>query len=443
MFHKQPLTSYYGQIQTLLFVIFHYAKAFYTAENKFAKLPNTLIHLINSLRRGLAIRRLHTLNVLVLLCNIASPAKGILRLAQLDGLELGKELQASSTGILLLIGNKRNRLRLGVRLDLGTRRQAGRLAARNGANGHKSRSRAGGHDLCELGELSVLDGALLDLPAPAAANLLHAVASDTVNDAVGVGHDESDVVFALGNHTDEATGAELVNLLVARAVQMQSDAVSLGTGLVAPAKNGRIVAADLGIAGSLGGGAVKVVQDKSLDGVRAVVDTSRHDKDAEGILFGGGQAQLRAGAVELWANIQRSTRLVRRDKAAVESDGGAASLDKHVDGDMGHGGNVGRVLQAHGVLVGAENGEAAVLAGHAEGLEALVGLLAVVEGGRHAMEAHIGVGDELERRPLASGLGVGRFDVSVDCAEKPSALVAFVFRHFPPPSISRTHLRGP
>jgi hypothetical protein len=42
-------------------------------------------------------------------------------------------------------------------------------------------------------------------------------------------------------------------------------------------------------------------------------------------------------------------------------------------------------------------------------------LLAVVEGGCHAVQAEVGVGDEGGRSPLASFDGVVGFDMAVDC----------------------------
>jgi len=75
------------------------------------------------------------------------------------------------------------------------------------------------------------------------------------------------------------------------------------------------------------------------------------------------------------------------------------------------------VLKAHGITVGAEEGDATRFARHAEGLEAFQGLLAVVEGWRHAVNAHVRVGDELKGRPFASGLGVYGFDMAVNCKE--------------------------
>ena len=67
--------------------------------------------------------------------------------------------------------------------------------------------------------------------------------------------------------------------------------------------------------------------------------------------------------------------------------------------------------EAFCVVGGAENGYG--VGGRAKGLHAFVGLLAVVESGRHAVKAQIGVCDEGGRGPLSGFDGVVGFDVSV------------------------------
>lgn len=243
--------------------------------------------------------------------------------------------------------------------------------------------------------------------------MLDAVARDAVNDALGVRHDERDAL-ALDLGTNKTAGAELVNLLVLDAVEVQRDAVALVPRAVAEAQHGGVVAADLGVAGAVGRGAVEVVEDQGLDGVGAVVDARGNHKDGEDVLLGGVQAELGGGPVELGADVHGGARLVGRDVAGVEGDGGLDGLEEEGLGDAGHGDDVGRVLEADGVLVRAEDVDG-VVAGGAEGLEALVGLLAVVEGRGHAVDAHEGVRDELEGRPLAGRDGVGGLDVAVDC----------------------------
>lgn len=55
--------------------------------------------------------------------------------------------------------------------------------------------------------------------------------------------------------------------------------------------------------------------------------------------------------------------------------------------------------------------------GGAEGFEALIGLLAVVEAWCHAVDAEEGVGDEGRGGPFSGCLGVVAFDVAVDFAD--------------------------
>ena len=76
------------------------------------------------------------------------------------------------------------------------------------------------------------------------------------------------------------------------------------------------------------------------------------------------------------------------------------------DGDEGGGvGHTGRVLR------GAEYGDA--VGRGAEGFDAFIGLLAVVEAGGHAMEAEVWVGHEDWRGPLGGGDRVVGFNVAV------------------------------
>ena len=71
------------------------------------------------------------------------------------------------------------------------------------------------------------------------------------------------------------------------------------------------------------------------------------------------------------------------------------------------------MLHALGVLVRAEDVDGLVI-GRAVGFHAFVALLAVVQAGRHAVDAEEGGFDERWLGPLAGLLGVGTFDVAVD-----------------------------
>lgn len=71
------------------------------------------------------------------------------------------------------------------------------------------------------------------------------------------------------------------------------------------------------------------------------------------------------------------------------------------------------MLHTTGVHVRAEDGNGGVVGG-AEGFEALVALLAVVEAWGHAVDAEVRGGDEGGGGPFAGLFGVGGFDVAVD-----------------------------
>lgn len=83
--------------------------------------------------------------------------------------------------------------------------------------------------------------------------------------------------------------------------------------------------------------------------------------------------------------------------------------------DLGNGDEVCGVLHAESVFGGAEDLDGVV--GGTEGLQALIGLLAVVEAGGHAVDAKEGVGDEFWGGPLSGLLGVVAFDVAVYFAD--------------------------
>lgn len=151
--------------------------------------------------------------------------------------------------------------------------------------------------------------------------------------------------------------------------------------------------------------------------MHAVVHTGRQHVDTEGVLLWRAQAELRAGAIDLRSHVHGSSRVVRWHPLGVEGDGGLASVDEEVDWYRRDGDALAAVLHAGGVAVGAEDLDGGV-AGCAEGLEALVNLLTIVEGGRHAVETDEGVGDELQGRPFAGLLGVVGLDVAIDCSTR-------------------------
>lgn len=71
------------------------------------------------------------------------------------------------------------------------------------------------------------------------------------------------------------------------------------------------------------------------------------------------------------------------------------------------------MLQASGISIGAENLDRRVT-GSAESFQALVGLLTVIEGRGHAMDADKRVGHELKGGPRASLFGVVGLNMAID-----------------------------
>ena len=217
---------------------------------------------------------------------------------------------------------------------------------------------------------------LLNLPPKTPAQLLDAVARDTVDHGLAVGHNKSHII-TVHERSDEAASAELVHLLVRLAVEVERDAVALVPRLLAPPQHRRVVAAHLGAACAVGRRAVKVGHDERLDGVGAVVDARRDDEHGKNILLGRVQAELRRAAVDLRADVHGGARLVGRDELGVEGDGGLDGVQEQVRRHGRDAYELGAVLEARRVAVRPEDGDA-VVAGQAEGLEAFVGLLAVV-----------------------------------------------------------------
>lgn len=97
------------------------------------------------------------------------------------------------------------------------------------------------------------------------------------------------------------------------------------------------------------------------------------------------------------------------------------TLEEMFDRKWGYGDERGGVGHAGGILRGAEDGDAVI--GGAERLDAFVGLLAVVQGGSHAVEAEAGICDEFWSGPLAGVDGVVGFDVAVDFADSEADIV--------------------
>lgn len=70
------------------------------------------------------------------------------------------------------------------------------------------------------------------------------------------------------------------------------------------------------------------------------------------------------------------------------------------------------MCETSGVSLGPEDGD--LVGGRPKRFHTFVGLLAVVKGGRHAVETQVGVGDEGWGGPFSSLDTVVGFDVAVD-----------------------------
>lgn len=332
------------------------------------------------------------------------PAKLILDLALLDAFQGGQELGADGAGLELVVHGVVEGVAAGLHGDALDGDQRGRGPGR--------------HDLLELGQLLVgdappLDGVAEDVPG----DLARGLGRDGLDDVLAVGDDDGGPV-PVPAHAEEARGRELVDLAPGLAVEVQRDAVARVPGALAVPQHGRVVAAHLGAARPLGGGAVKVLEDQGVDRVHAVVDARRHHEDHERVLVGRAEAELRARPEQQRPDVHGRAGLVGRDELGVQGHGEVDALHEQVLGHGGHGDVLGGPLHALGVLVGAEDGDAAV--GLAEGLHPLVTLHAVVQTGRHAVDGEVGGGDPAwfaPRRVRTGRVAKGGLDVAVDLAD--------------------------
>ncbi|KAI6752192.1 hypothetical protein HG531_006888 [Fusarium graminearum] len=326
-------------------------------------MSDLLVHLINSGSIPISSSR-STLNLFILDPNRESPAERILCPSKLNILQvLEKLLKQRSRLLRTLLDIRRN-----ILLAINT--------TRDGSNRNKRRSRTSSKNLAKLLEFAILDGALLNLPPVATSKLLDTVAGDTVDDILAIRHRKCHII-PIHLDTNKATGAKLINLLVAHTVEVQRDTVSLVTRLVAPAQHRSVVSTNLCITSSMRRRAVKVFKNQRLDGVRAVVDTGRDDKHRKDVLVWRRKTKLCAGSVELRTNVQSGACVVGWYVLCVESNGSTNGGKKQVFRHGGHGHDFCRVLKTLCVAVGAEDGDCFVV-GSTECFEALVGLLAIV-----------------------------------------------------------------
>ena len=130
---------------------------------------------------------------------------------------------------------------------------------------------------------------------------------------------------------------------------MQSNTEALAPCLVAETKHRSVVATDLGATGTVGSSTVEVLEDQGIDGVHAVVDTSRHDEDHEGVLLRRAETQLCGASEEKRTDVHGRASAVGRNKLGVQADGELDALSEVLSGNMGDGDGGSRVLHALGV----------------------------------------------------------------------------------------------
>lgn len=253
---------------------------------------------------------------------------------------------------------------------------------------------------------------LLNLPPKPLRDPLDTLARHTLNHTRRVRHHNRHAL-PLDRSPDKPTGTKLINLSMRRAVQMQRDVEPLHARLLRPPQHRRVIAPDLCAPRAPRRRPVKLLQHQAPHRVHAVVHPRGQHVHAKGILVGRVEPQLRAGPVHLRAHVHGGARVVRRDPLRVEGHGGPARVDKHVRGDGRHRHEGCAVLHPGGVAVRSEDLDGGV-AGGPEGLEALVGLLPVVEGRGHAVDADVWVCNELEGGPFTCLFGEAGFDVAVD-----------------------------
>ena len=169
------------------------------------------------------------------------------------------------------------------------------------------------------------------------------------------------------------------------AVEVERDGVTLRLGFLLVPEHGRIVAGEFGVADSPRGGAIKLFDHERVDGGSfasggTVQGTRRGDPDDKGEGLGCHRDEFGSGREQEGADVERTgcaVRGVRRDKLQVFGDGRVARLVEHVLGQFGHRDNVGRVAEALGVLVRAEQLDLSVRL--PERLEAFEATRAIVE----------------------------------------------------------------
>ena len=252
---------------------------------------------------------------------------------------------------------------------------------------------AGSHHLREGREFSVGNRATLDSVAEGIlCNLACGLGGHGLDDVFGVGDDYCGLAIGICPDAEEARGRELVDFRARLAVEMQCDTEAGLTSALTVAEDGGVVAADLGGTCALWCGAVEVFENQGVDGVHTVVDARGHDEDDEGIFIWWAEAELGGGAEEEWADVHCCAGFVGWDEFGVRGDGEIDAVDEVLFRDWWDGDEFSGALHAEGVLVWAEDCDAARRG--AEGFHAFIALDAVVEAWCHAVDGEMRRWDE-------------------------------------------------
>ena len=161
----------------------------------------------------------------------------------------------------------------------------------------------------------------LHLPPERLGDRHTAVRRDALDHVVAIRQHQRDRAVGGLHDAQEAGGRELVDLRARLAVQVQRDGEAFAARLGRPAHDGRVVAAQLGVAGPVRSGAVELFEDEGVDGRGAVVAGKGVDVHAEVVLGRWVQAQMTVGAENHGADVQSAAGAVGRDEGCVEGDG--------------------------------------------------------------------------------------------------------------------------
>ena len=121
-------------------------------------------------------------------------------------------------------------------------------------------------------------------------------------------------VGAVRLDAEEVGGGELLHVPVLLRVEVELHGPALALRLLVGEEGRGVVAAHLHVAHAVRRGAVPVVEDHGADGLESalVVGAHGHDHDHERVFLRGGDADLRAGADEERAQVERTAGAVGR-----------------------------------------------------------------------------------------------------------------------------------